>query len=97
MNKPGKYQRISFLVYILTEFVCTCDSMNPEKPGPDYDIVVKTIAFHYSKRFLLFSTFMNIDLSTLLWQLMPHCIKGDFRFNPHKPSRGSVQQSLSEI
>ena len=97
MNRVSEFQSLCFPPCFLTGVVRMDDSIILEIYSFSYDRVEKKAVFNWFYYLLLNSNSTNICYFMLFWQSMSHCNMLDVRFNPHKPTRGSVQQSLSEI
>ena len=86
-----------FLVCFMTGSVCPDDYAVWKIYVFDYDNVAIKAGFFCFDCMLLSCSIMNSGYFMLFWILSPPCLTRDVGFNPHKPIRGSVQQSLSEI
>jgi len=97
MNRMSVLQVQRFLLCFARGVVCPNNYITLEIYSIDNDKVVKKKYFLRFDCLLLSSSIMNSGFIILFRHQMPHSNMPDVRFNPHKPTRGSVQQSLSEM
>ena len=105
MNRVSKFQSRCFSSCFHAGVVCLDNSLVLEIYSFMYERLVKKADFLCIDCLLLNSYDMNSGCFMLLREANLHCNMPDGRFNPHKSprksiyksSRGSVQQSLSEI